>query len=204
MSLAHHNATPPAWAEGLLQFLVQRDHRDSISGDLLEEYRDRMLPARGATAANRWYVREVVGYLWRATWIWAVVFAAAVLLRNVLDLLDPPQSYHLRSVVTTWTAIALFVSAGFFGARRTRSFVGGALAGFAVGFIAALITVGASGVMLAFIASDPRMMHAIARSGGLGEAFILPFVIVLPGTVFATLAAALGRLSTLGWRLHRI
>ena len=198
-----HDATPPAWAEGLLQFMVRRDHRDSISGDLLEEYRERILPSRGAAAADRWYVGQMLGYLWRATWLWAVVFAAAALLRDGLDRFDPPQSYHLRSMVTTYTAIALFAGAGFFGARRTQSFVGGALAGFAVGVIAAAMTVTASAVMLA-IAHDRGTMDAIARSGGLGEAFILPFVIVVPGTVFATIAAVIGRLSTLGWRVDLI
>src|SRR5204862_5406808 len=117
-------------------------------------------------------------YLWRATWRWAMVFAAAALLRDALDHFDPPQSYYVRSLVTTYIAIALFAGAGFFGARRTRSFVGGALAGFAVGLIAAVITVTASAGMLA-IAHDPRTMDAIARSGGLDETFILPFMIVV-------------------------
>ena len=72
-----------------------------------------------------------------------------------------------------------------------------------MGVIAAVITVTASTVMLA-IAHDAATMAAIARSGGLDETFILPFVIVLPGTVFATIAAAFGRLSTLGWRLDSI
>jgi len=203
MSNVHHDATPPAWAEGLLQFVVRRDHRDSISGDLLEEYRERILPARGAAAADRWYVAQMLVYLWRATWVWAVAFAVAALLRDAMDRFDPPQSYYLRSQVTTFTAIALFAAAGFFGARRTQSFVGGALSGTAMGLIAAVITVTASAVMLA-IAHDSATMDAIARSGGLGETFILPFVIVVPGTVFATIAAVLGRLSTLGWRIDLI
>lgn len=203
MTTAHRDATPPAWAEGLLQFVVRRDHRDSITGDLLEEYRERMVPSRGPAAADRWYVRQMLGYMWRATWLWAVVFAAAALFRDALDRFDPPQSYYLRSIITTWTAIALFAATGFFGARRTQSFVGGALAGLAMGLIAAGLTVAASVVMLA-LAHDAATMDAIARSGGLEEAFILPFVIVVPGTVFATIAAGIGRLSTLGWRIDLI
>jgi len=195
MSNVQHDATPPAWAEGLLRFVVRRDHRDSISGDLLEEYRERILPSRGPAAADRWYVGQMLGYLWRATWLWAVAFAAAALLRDALDRFDPPQSYYLRSLITTYTAIALFAGAGFFGARRTRSFVGGAVSGFAMGLIAAFITVTVSGAMLA-IAHDPTTLHAVARSGGLDEAFILPFVIVVPGTAFATIAAAVARLPT--------
>lgn len=203
MTTAHRDATPPAWAEGLLQFVVRRDHRDSITGDLLEEYRERMVPSRGPAAADRWYVRQMLGYMWRETWLWAVVFAAAALFRDALDRFDPPQSYYLRSIITTWTAIALFAATGFFGARRTQSFVGGALAGLAMGLIAAGLTVAASVVMLA-LAHDAATMDAIARSGGLEEAFILPFVIVVPGTVFATIAAGIGRLSTLGWRIDLI
>ena len=47
------------WA--LLRFLAARD-RETISGDLLEEYREELLPRRGALRANYWYLRQMMGF----------------------------------------------------------------------------------------------------------------------------------------------
>ena len=33
---------PPRWAESLLRMLLSPEDRDSVSGDLLEEYRESM------------------------------------------------------------------------------------------------------------------------------------------------------------------
>jgi hypothetical protein len=37
--------------------------RETISGDLLEEYREAQLPRRGAVLANLWYFRQLLGFL---------------------------------------------------------------------------------------------------------------------------------------------
>jgi hypothetical protein len=47
------------WA--LLRFLAARD-RETISGDLFEEYREEQLPRRGALGANYWYLRQLMGF----------------------------------------------------------------------------------------------------------------------------------------------
>jgi hypothetical protein len=73
----HMSAQPPRWAEALLRLVLAVEHRDSVSGDLLEEYRDAIVPARGKSAADRWYFGQVAGFAWRATWLWALVFSAA-------------------------------------------------------------------------------------------------------------------------------
>ena len=65
------NATPPAWAEAALRLVVKRADFEAVSGDLLEEYRDRIYPARGPEQADVWYVRQVTGYGIRSV----VVFA---------------------------------------------------------------------------------------------------------------------------------
>lgn len=57
---------PPYWSERLLRwFLVDRD-RDTVSGDLLEEYREVAVPTRGPSGARWWYRRQVVGCVWRS------------------------------------------------------------------------------------------------------------------------------------------
>lgn len=66
MKTDYSNARPPQWAETLLRLLLTPKDRESISGDLLEEYRDTIVPTRGR-AADWWYVRQVGSFLVRAS-----------------------------------------------------------------------------------------------------------------------------------------
>ncbi len=53
---------PPRWLQRtLLLFLNARD-RETISGDLLEEYREEQLPRSGSIRANYWYLRQLVSF----------------------------------------------------------------------------------------------------------------------------------------------
>src|SRR5262249_39934933 len=54
---------PPVWAEALLRALLPQRSRDAIAGDLLEEYRESVLPAGGTFRAKFWYVRQVLSFL---------------------------------------------------------------------------------------------------------------------------------------------
>jgi hypothetical protein len=63
--------------------LASKD-RESVSGDLLEEYRESIVPSLGASA-NAWYLRQVAGLVLRATWAWAGLVAAISLWRFLLD-----------------------------------------------------------------------------------------------------------------------
>jgi hypothetical protein len=58
-----NSPTPPAWAEGVLKIVVSPQDRLTVSGDLLEEYRERIHPARGQRAADTWYIRQVAGFV---------------------------------------------------------------------------------------------------------------------------------------------
>ena len=55
--------TPPRCAETLLRVVLASRDRDTVSGDLLEEYRMHVVPARGRRAANWWYLRQVAGFI---------------------------------------------------------------------------------------------------------------------------------------------
>src|SRR5262245_31041614 len=66
------NPTPPLWAEEVLQVILKPGDFTSVSGDLLEEYRDTVHPSRGQSAADAWYVRQVSGFVWRSVRVWAV------------------------------------------------------------------------------------------------------------------------------------
>ena len=50
------------WADVLLRLLLPARDRDTISGDLLEEYREDILPAKGPFRARLWYARQVLGF----------------------------------------------------------------------------------------------------------------------------------------------
>jgi hypothetical protein len=88
---------PPAWAEALLRISLEPSDRETVSGDLLEEYRESVIPERGSRGADTWYLRQVAGFLWRVTWFWAVLFAGASLTRTRYDWLVPTTDFVLRS-----------------------------------------------------------------------------------------------------------
>lgn len=52
--------TPPSWLERLLLWLLTSRDRETISGDLLEEYREEQLPRFGRARANYWYARQLI------------------------------------------------------------------------------------------------------------------------------------------------
>jgi hypothetical protein len=54
---------PPAWAESFLFRLLEPRSRATVTGDLLEEYREGVLPARGVFRARVWYLRQVVSFV---------------------------------------------------------------------------------------------------------------------------------------------
>jgi hypothetical protein len=184
---------PPRWAEAVLRLLLRRDDAETVSGDLLEEYRETVLPSRGRGRADAWFVSQVAGFVWRSAWLWAVLFAALFMARTALDWFVPPVDFITRSLVTTYAAAGVFVAAGFWTARRSRSIRGSALAGFATAAIAAALSAGGALVLLA-ISHDARTWWAIDHSGGLGEVFVLPVFAVVPGTLLATIGGAAGKL----------
>ena len=189
-------STPPAWAEAILRVMLPPEHRENVSGDLLEEYRESVLPARGASGADLWYLRQTAGFVLRATWWWGALSAAAVLTRSAFDWFVPPETFVERASATTYTAIALFLAAGFFTSWRTRSMRAGILAGITTGILSALLALAGSLIMLS-VWHDERTLWAIDRSGGLEEVFTLPFFIIVPGTIIAALGGTLAKAASL-------
>jgi hypothetical protein len=184
-------ATPPGWAEALLRISIGPRDFDAVAGDLLEEYRDSVLPSRGGGRADLWYVAQVSGFVWRSTWVWAVLFAAAFIGRTALDWLAPSADLHTRADVSTALGIGLLLAAAFTAARRARSPIAGVLAGVATAAIAAVLSTIGTMILLA-VWHDPRTMNAIRESGGLGEAVTLPLSMLLPGAALGTVGGVAG------------
>lgn len=55
--------SPPRWLERALALLLSPRDRETIPGDLLEEYRDEQAPRLGALGANLWYLRQSISFL---------------------------------------------------------------------------------------------------------------------------------------------
>ena len=191
MKADHSGARPPQWAETLLRLLLPPKDRETVSGDLLEEYRETIIPTLGP-AANRWYLRQVGSFLLRASWLWGAVLGAALVTRYLLDTFIPPTNYWLRSTVLTYTIMAACLLAGFTTAWRTRSTRAGVLTSLTAATMGALLSIVGAALMLA-VWHDPVTLEAWRRSGGLDEAFIdVPLKLIALGVTIGALGAVLG------------
>lgn len=187
--------TPPRWAEGLLRMMLAPRDRETVSGDLLEQYRDSVWPTRGQLRANLWYAGQVADFARRSHLGGALAISGLFVGRTALDWLVPTQDFALRAAASTYLSACVFLLAGVVASWRSRTIEAGIVAGAATAVMAAVLSVSCTGALLA-LAHGPDTMAAMAGSGGLEEAFILPIMLVVPGTVIGTVgavAAALGR-----------
>lgn len=183
------NARPPRWAEALLRAFLKPDDFESVSGDLLEQYRDSIHPARGPLRANFWYVAQVVNFVSPGVRLFAALFSAQFLFRTALDWFLPPVHFYFRSTVSTALGVSTLVAAGFWAAWRLGSFAAGAVAGTLAAGIASIVSIAGAAVMLAFW-HDPRTMAAIRASGGFAEVLSLPLFMILPGALLGAFGGA--------------
>jgi hypothetical protein len=78
--MTNKEPSPPRWAEAVLRCLLRPPDRESVSGDLLEEYRAARRPALGAVRANAWYIKHVLSVLWYLIRPYALVLAGQSIL----------------------------------------------------------------------------------------------------------------------------
>jgi len=135
---------PPEVAELILRGLLPLDMRETVSGDLLEEYRESRVPAGGEFRADLWYWRQVGGMWLRAYW-WLVV--SAVLLHVVRDVFDtfraPSGASYLDglpalvlAVLSPLGLVGLVGLATAYGSWRAERWQGGFVAALGVSVIA--------------------------------------------------------------------
>jgi hypothetical protein len=193
MRAAYSQARPPRWAEALLHLVLTPRDRESVSGDLLEEYRDAIVPARGPAAANRWYEIHVGSLLVRVSWRWGAVLGSALVIRYMFDTLAPVTDYRMRSTSIGYTIIGACLAASFFATWRTQSIRAGVLTSFCAATIGALLSIAGTAMMLA-IWHDPATLAAWRSSGDLDEAFFdVPLVIMAVGAATGIAGALLAK-----------
>jgi hypothetical protein len=99
---------PPRWADALLRSFLKYDEIETVSGDLLEVYRDSIRPQRGRWRADLWYVRQVAGYAMGMpstmnlrNWILAgLTLCALTIAFSVLKYPESPFSFPVLAVIS--------------------------------------------------------------------------------------------------------
>jgi hypothetical protein len=198
MTSERSTTRPPRWAESLLRLLLSPADRDSVSGDLLEEYRETIVPALGHQA-DTWYIRQVAGYVLRKVWIGGALVGAILVTRYLFDSLSPVHYtrgvIHLRSAIMSDALMATFAFGSFWRAWRSGHIRSGVLVALAAAVLGGVLSSAGNLVCLA-IWHDPVTMWAIQNSGGLDEAlWFVPLLLIPIGLITGTGGAIAGRLA---------
>ena len=123
---------PPVLPQALLHLLLPVERRESVVGDLLEEYRDSRVPSRGRFRANLWYWKQVFGFWLRAYWAFVVPVFGLFALRHVLSVFRSPSGLPYFNVEFVFALVTLsplvFLLTGAYGSWRTRRWAGGIVA----------------------------------------------------------------------------
>lgn len=114
-------SNPPRWAQSLLRAILAERDRDTVSGDLLEEYEEARLPSHGAFRAKLWYLRQVISLisirgLWRAAqdpaWSSAILWTAPVAFVEFFFVFVLPDRFGVPLESSAFALTACAVGAG--------------------------------------------------------------------------------------------
>ena len=133
-------ANPPKVAQVILHALLPADARESVAGDLLEEYRESRVPAAGELRADLWYWRQVGGMWLRAYWWLAVPVVLLLAVSDVFNTFRAPSgaSYLdglpkiVPAVMSPLGVIGFLGLATAYGSWRTQRWQGGFVAALGV------------------------------------------------------------------------
>jgi hypothetical protein len=131
--------TPPRWAEALLRLCLPPRDRDTVTGDLLEEYRESVLPMRGRLRAQLWYLRHAISLVPGMVFgvILGIAFGTWNLLVSIIDPLTEDTPFALLTfygpMFTAWGIL------GFVTTRRSGRIVDAIKSGAVVGAITVLV-----------------------------------------------------------------
>ncbi len=143
-------------------------------------------PWAGSRRSARFY-----GRVWRGSRLWAALFGAAFIIRTALDWFAPPTDFQTRAAISTALGVGLLLAASFHASVRSGSVTGGVLSSVVTAGLGGLIGAAGAACLLAGW-HDPATLRAIERSGGLGEVFTLPVMLLMPGVVFGTVGGLVG------------
>ena len=121
------------WADSALRFLVRRRDRETIIGDLLEEYREEIRPTKGPLSARLWYARQVLSFMGPVAWGLLIGLAAGSL--QLLDTAIAPLREDTPSVmlVIVGALMLLWIVTSAVAERSSGRFRDAVVAGVLVG-----------------------------------------------------------------------
>ena len=199
MTMDRPTTRPPQWAEALLRLLLKPEDRESVSGDLLEEYCQSAVPERGK-GADAWYVRQVGWFVLRACWLPGVFIGSALVGRYLFDTLVPTRDFAQRSRIMSWAIIAVCLLGAFRTSLRTRSIRAGLLTSILSGALGGVISI-LGGLVMAAV--RPGILDEWRHTGGVDEVFlVVPLIMVWVGVVMGTIGSLAGKV--VAWPLARI
>src|SRR5215467_8681301 len=121
MSRSDNSVRPPRWAEMLLRFFLPSGTAETVSGDLLEAYRDSVYPQLGSWRADLWFVRQVAGYILRirttslGNWILAGLMLCVF--TTTFHAVRYPASITPLAIGLMCVGIPIYACAAVFGTR---------------------------------------------------------------------------------------
>jgi hypothetical protein len=136
-------SNPPAVPQALLLLLLPADARETVTGDLLEEYREARTPALGRLRANLWYWRQVGGIWFRAYWGFVVPVVLLLAVHDIFSTFRAPSGASYLDGLPTFVlapmsplvAVGFFGLAGAYGSWRTERWAGGFVAALGTSFV---------------------------------------------------------------------
>jgi len=158
----HTNATPPRFAQALAGAFLRTEDVESVTGDLLEEYREVRHAALGQRRADLWYIAHVLSIVGHA--VWPAVVAIVVLRLLSFPL---PRGWNPSLVPSPGTSmldVLIFVWAAYHGAKRTGRITTGVLSALVVALV------GFGSFFVYAIVTDPTLILAPIKT---------PFVVVI-------------------------
>jgi hypothetical protein len=199
--------TPPRWAEAWLRLLLPARDQETVSGDLLEQYRDSVRPSEGRLRANAWYIAQVAGFTWRSS---RVTVALLLLLSFLSQAVLGPWAIGgfegraglAATIPPAWLLFAppvlvLLWAGGWASWRASRLW-----AGTAVGFVASLLVtkVLLTAMVLPLVVWQPQLAKIGMSWESLRDLTLILVSTTAAGTAIATLG---GLAATLARRANR-
>lgn len=187
--MTDEGVTPPRIIQLLLQSTLPLRDAETITGDLLEEYRLVRQPSLGPLRANMWYLRHVLSVVWRLVWPFALALVAARIVLATAMLFPLGGRWNPSLIPAPNVALLdaiVFFAAGYVGARTTGRFLTGVINAGVLGlFDFVLFT-----ALTAFL--FPGLPSAVSQK---------PFILVIGATfltIAMTFALALGAAGAAG------
>ena len=202
---------PPRWAEALLRAVLPPQDAETVSGDLLEEYRETVLPSRGRGQADAWFVRQVVSFVWRATrapLLVGLVIGTGLGILNLFETARHPLADDEPGVMLLWVVAlsGVWSVAACVATWRTHRFVEAVKVGAIIGVVTIVVFHAASivriNLFLDVIRDRNDWQNLLARFNGSGFSSLrtyanyeyvkgTPLVIAL-GAIVGSISGAIG------------